>query len=373
MSVRFEYAGLWIRLVASLVDYCLVLVVFALTLAFIFPQVPGTSWQALGIELVVAALCIIPFWSTLSASPGKLLFGLSIVDARTAKPPTVFQCFIRFIAAFVSALAVMLGIIWIGFDKKKQGWHDKLAQTYVVESGARKKIFVNYRQKVSLMQSGRITDKLASHFGQGNIFHDKSTLVGGANWKTDIEDSIRHCSVLVAIIGDGWLTQVNPDGSRRIDDPDDYVAMEISTALSRGITVIPVLVGEAARLHSDDLPERLKPLALIEPISIRDDDWQHDIKKLINTIYIHTDDPRSVGWRNWSSIPFLIMGGILIGEDVIPQGDALLAIGLSVIALCFNLASLVKFRRIPSPAKHWSIGLAIFALLVIGIAISDSS
>lgn len=370
------YAGFWLRIIATTIDFLLALIVFIVLLLVVSPSpdLEASKLDMLHLALIIvsAAIVVLPCLFYLSASPGKLLLGLSVIDLETGKQPSVPQHIIRFATSIFSIIPFMLGIIWIAFDKRKQGLHDKLAKTAVINSGPRKKIFVNYRQKVSLMQAGRVSDKIASHFGYSSIFHDKSSLIGGSNWKQDIENSINQCAVMVVVIGDGWLTQTNPDGGRRLDDPNDYVAMEIATALERKITVIPVLVDNAPRLYSDSLPDKLKGLAFIEPIIIRNDDWNADINKIINAIYLHTDDPRKIGWRNFTSLGFSVGGMMYVTEDVVAMEDAIIGGLGATIGIILSLSSYMKFKAISSPARSWSIGLLIFSLFVLMIAITDS-
>ncbi|MEB0163493.1 RDD family protein, partial [Glaciimonas sp. CA11.2] len=72
------------------------------------------------------------FWTTKNATPGKMVIGATIVDAETGEPPSLKQHVIRYIGYYLSAIIFCLGFIWVGFDRKKQGWHDKLAGTVVV-------------------------------------------------------------------------------------------------------------------------------------------------------------------------------------------------------------------------------------------------
>ncbi|PWR00367.1 RDD family protein [Leucothrix pacifica] len=378
MLQRRQYAGFWLRIFSFAVDYVLIQIVFVCLSLLITPETVklGEPWELtllnIGLQLIAASMVIMPFWLFMAASPGKRLFGLSIIDLETGEAPSKSQYLIRFFSSIVSVAALMLGVIWIAFDIKKQGWHDKLAKTSVISSGPRRKIFINYRQKVSLMQAGRVSDAIAANFGYNAIFHDKSSLVGGSNWKQGIEESLKSCAVMLVVIGDGWLDQRNPDGTRRLDDPDDYVAMEIATALKNDFKVVPVLVDNAPRLHSDDLPDRIKDLAFIEPIIIRDDDWNADIRKVIEAIYLYTEDPRKIGWRNFTSLFFSFCGMMMVSEDVVATQDAIAGGLLGIIGAVFGLASFARFRVVSSHARSWSIGLIIFAALVVITAISDS-
>jgi uncharacterized RDD family membrane protein YckC len=84
------------------------------------------------IQVVLPAIAVLIFWRYRSATPGKMLLRLRIVDAATLGRPTTGQWVIRFFAYLVSMIPFFLGFLWIAFDKKKQGWHDKLARTVVL-------------------------------------------------------------------------------------------------------------------------------------------------------------------------------------------------------------------------------------------------
>src|ERR1700733_11425134 len=105
-------------------------------------------------------------------------------------------------------------------------------------------IFISYRRSDSLVVSGRIYDFLVEEFGKENVFKDVYSIPLGSDFRAVLNEWVGGCSVFLAIIGDAWLSAIGPSGSRRLDDPNDFVRIEIESALARGddITVIPVLV-----------------------------------------------------------------------------------------------------------------------------------
>jgi uncharacterized RDD family membrane protein YckC len=138
-----EYVGFWARVGAALIDTVMVMVLFA-PLAWLFPRhddfssIEGMLSLQInyGQELVqylIVALIVLVFWrSKFAATPGKMIIHAQIVDARTLGRPTLGQLVIRYLGYFVSTFPLCLGLIWVGFDRKKQGWHDKLADTVVI-------------------------------------------------------------------------------------------------------------------------------------------------------------------------------------------------------------------------------------------------
>jgi uncharacterized RDD family membrane protein YckC len=139
---ELEYVGFWLRFWAFIIDSVLVMVILLPILhAYgahsywlgLWPDIyAGVSPTAELIQWVLPAVAVVIFWLTRQATPGKMAISATIVDAATGKRPTTGQFIGRYLAYYVSTLAFFLGFVWIAFDARKQGWHDKLAGTVVV-------------------------------------------------------------------------------------------------------------------------------------------------------------------------------------------------------------------------------------------------
>jgi len=134
-----KYVGFWKRVLASIVDTLIILAVILPAGIAVYgldylrrSQAGETAGFDLLIQIVVPALAVILFWRFRGATPGKMLISAKIVDAKTYGPPSAGQLVGRYFAYIVSTLVFMLGFIWVAFDKRKQGWHDKLAGTVVI-------------------------------------------------------------------------------------------------------------------------------------------------------------------------------------------------------------------------------------------------
>jgi len=143
------YAGFWIRVWASLIDTFVLLLVLLPLMASIYGlnsmsteisnagmnySSSSYSFEGSGnffLNYLLPAIIVIAFWLFKSATPGKMATKLTIVDAKTGKKPTLVQFLLRYIGYFLSSI-FLLGFIWIAFDKRKQGWHDKIAGTVVI-------------------------------------------------------------------------------------------------------------------------------------------------------------------------------------------------------------------------------------------------
>src|SRR5215471_14154139 len=92
-------------------------------------------------------------------------------------------------------------------------------------------VFISYRRQESSGITGRLYDRLAGRFGDDQVFMDVDTIALGVDFTQVIAQAVSNCTVLLAVIGPGWLTATDEDGQRRLDDPDDIVRVEIHTAL----------------------------------------------------------------------------------------------------------------------------------------------
>ena len=132
-----DYAGFWQRALAFLIDWLIVVVIAmpVIVVAFgaeYFSLDPlRHSWDLL-IALIVGT-AIVVFWRLYGATPGKIAVALRIVDAETGKAPSTGRLVVRLLCYFVSALPLYLGFLWIAVDRRKQGWHDKIAGTVVIQ------------------------------------------------------------------------------------------------------------------------------------------------------------------------------------------------------------------------------------------------
>jgi hypothetical protein len=149
-------------------------------------------------------------------------------------------------------------------------------------------IFISYRRSDSADIAGRIDDRLTGRFGRNLIFKDVDSIPLGLDFKEYLDEKVSECSVFLAIIGDRWLEAGDETGVRRLNDPADFVRIEIESALKRGIPVIPLLVRGAKMPMEGQLPDGLKKLAYRNGIPIRHDpDFHRDMDRLIAALEKH--------------------------------------------------------------------------------------
>ena len=135
---RYEYVGFWARVGASLIDTLLLCVILYPVLTLIYGRAYWSDPDLFKgpadvvVQLVLPAIAIVAFWIARQATPGKMVIHARIVDAETGEPPTRAQAIRRYVAYYVSLFGFGLGFFWVAWDRRKQGWHDKLAGTVVI-------------------------------------------------------------------------------------------------------------------------------------------------------------------------------------------------------------------------------------------------
>src|SRR3954470_3204132 len=119
-------------------------------------------------------------------------------------------------------------------------------------------IFISYRRSDAAGHAGRLYDRLVDRFGQASVFKDLDSIEPGADFVEIIQETVARCDALIAVIGRGWIAR--GAGVGRLSAPQDWVRVEIPSALKRRIRVIPVLVERATMPSAEHLPEDLQSL-----------------------------------------------------------------------------------------------------------------
>ena len=138
----FRFAGFWIRCLASLVDTVVMLLVIVPLLYAIYGLAYFTSEEIIQgipdllLQYALPFVATVVFWVYKGATPGKMVTGIKVVDSKTGQTPTLKQSLLRYVGYVVSTIPFLLGFIWIAFDSKKQGWHDKISGTLVVDKAS---------------------------------------------------------------------------------------------------------------------------------------------------------------------------------------------------------------------------------------------
>jgi TIR domain len=144
------------------------------------------------------------------------------------------------------------------------------------------KIFISYRRDDAAGHAGRIYDRLNARL-PNSIFMDVSGIEPGADFVQTIEEAVGACDTLIVLMGKHWRGGRGP-GEERLDDPNDFVRLEVATALKRNIRVLPVLLRGAVMPTAQELPADIAPLARRLALEITDEDFDHDIQRLVEVI-----------------------------------------------------------------------------------------
>lgn len=160
------------------------------------------------------------------------------------------------------------------------------------QAGAPRRVFISYRRSDSASAAGRLDDALKQVFGQARVFRDTKDIRPGMNFVTTIEQGLRDCAVVLAVIGPNWLARLQNFGSRPSDGPVDFLRFEIKSALTQGVQLIPILVDGATMPVAQGLPDELKPLVQLQGLELRDKDWEHDLEQLAEVLRPILDPPQ---------------------------------------------------------------------------------
>ncbi|MBN1810907.1 MAG: TIR domain-containing protein [Anaerolineae bacterium] len=146
------------------------------------------------------------------------------------------------------------------------------------------RIFISYRHYDAAGYAGRIYDRLSSHYeDEDEVFID-TRIKAGEDFVETIEKELNECRIQVVVIGRRWATIADGEGNQRLDDPEDFVRWEVTTALDRKIRVIPVLVNDATMPTAKELPEPLKRLARRQALVITDKYFHENVDELIELL-----------------------------------------------------------------------------------------
>ena len=156
------------------------------------------------------------------------------------------------------------------------------------------KIFISYRRDDSAGYAGRVHDQLVEKLGS-NVFMDVDGIPLGSNFVKALNDEVAKCSALLAVIGPDWLDARDKKGQRRLDNPHDFVRVEIGAALNRQIPVIPILLEGTTIPSADQLPSDLQELSLRNGINVRHDSFRTDIDRLVRGLQAQL---RGGNWRD---------------------------------------------------------------------------
>lgn len=168
-------------------------------------------------------------------------------------------------------------------------------------------IFISYRREDSAGYAGRLCDRLNAALGSDHVFMDVEDIQPGQDFTQAIDEKIAGCDIVLAVIGPQWMSSLR----KRLGHGEDFVHEEISAALRRGITVVPVLVGGASMPAAQELPESLAPLHRRQAIEIRDADFDDGVKRMTKFLEVSLLPKRRYQWMFAAAIAVVVLAAIL--------------------------------------------------------------
>ncbi|MGA7538071.1 MAG: tetratricopeptide repeat protein [Steroidobacteraceae bacterium] len=178
-------------------------------------------------------------------------------------------------------------------------------------------IFISYRRSDSPDATGRLYDCLVSAFGKAQVFKDVDSIPLGRDFRGHLNSIVGECGVLLAIMGPHW-TDVRSDAGRRLEDPDDFVRIELETALARDIPVVPVLVGHAQLPLASQLPGSLASLVFRQSIEVRPDpDFHNDTARLMTALHAILDPAAQTispkrHWKRGAILTSIVIAAVVV-------------------------------------------------------------
>jgi hypothetical protein len=146
------------------------------------------------------------------------------------------------------------------------------------------RVFITYRREETAAHAGRLYDAMVARFGEANVFMDVD-MAPGVDFVERITEAVAACHVLIVVMGPRWATVEDEQGRARLADPEDFVRLEVETALRRpDVTPIPVLVAGARMPNRHDLPPEVQAITRRNALELGDQRWRSDVGRLISTL-----------------------------------------------------------------------------------------
>lgn len=253
--VLFKILSRWPRLERWFVSAALIV----LPLASLF-------WIGAGLALVTTAGLVVLWW-VLKTKTSFLASPVAATTARHVASSSRDE-------AFVPAPAVLP-------PQQTQNAKPPMAQLEPSSSVSREAIFISYRRQDSADVTGRIYDRLVQRFGREQVFKDVDSIPLGVDFRAHLGNVVGRCNFLLVVIGPQWLS-VSGENGRRLEDKNDFVRVEVESALARDIPVIPIMVSGASLPADSELPPSLGAITFRNGIRVRPDpDFHRDMDRLI--------------------------------------------------------------------------------------------
>jgi hypothetical protein len=228
------------------------------------------------------------------------------------------------------------------------------------------KIFISYRRRDDPGGAGRLFDALNEAFEPGRLFLDVDSIEPGQDFVEVIEDRVAQSAILLAVIGQHWVDVTDDRGNRRLDNAQDYVRIEIESALKQKTRVIPVLIGDAKMPAAEVLPESIRKLARHNAVMLRYERFHDDIANLVGALKRAMGDdlaptpppnPQSTPMALFAAVPPQPAASAAVNSFFHAKAS-LLACALAAVAVALAAGAYFEFGGpdVPAEATPASIG-----------------
>jgi len=168
------------------------------------------------------------------------------------------------------------------------------------------RVFMSYRREETAYPAAWLYDRLAKRFGGDQVFKDVDSIELGDDFVEAITRAVDSCDVLLALIGDRWLTIADAEGKRRIYDAEDFVRLEIEVALTRNVRIIPILVDGARMPRANNLPTSIAKLAHRQALELSASRFEFDLSRLLRVLDSTLSPSRADPPPKPTSLPALV-------------------------------------------------------------------
>lgn len=221
------------------------------------------------------------------------------------------------------------------------------------------KVFISYRRDDSQHQADRIFDALRRVVPKKNLFIDIDGIPAGVDFVDHLNKQVEQCDVLLALIGPDWIDTTSADGQRRLEDPRDFVRVEIAAALKRRIKVAPVLLDGATMPLERDLPPDIAELARRNAIEVRRNSFDADAERMIQKLGLRETRRKAAVIAAWAGV-LAVVGGIatwavttVLGEaERVKMAAEQMRIAEAELALARTEAPPAQAEPLPPPCRR---------------------
>ncbi|MBP2375177.1 TIR domain-containing protein [Paeniglutamicibacter psychrophenolicus] len=205
-------------------------------------------------------------------------------------------------------------------------------------------IFISYRRATSTGSAGRVYDALAAHFGEEHVFMDVDSIEPGEEFAGVLTETLSGCRAVLVVIDPDWLEVADAQGRRRLDDPGDFVRLEVESALVAGVKVFPVLVGGAAMPSAAALPAPLRSLAGKQAVEISPTRFRYDAGRLIIALEGIVGVPKKRPKPSWREEH---AGRFVLPRWALPSIGGVLAVVLIVVVVLLQRPGPASWQPLP--------------------------